>query len=292
MKSDTIHYYKKLSDQKITSYLEFTLTDFSPKLNDAIAFSLLNGGKRVRAILVYGVGQILNVNESILAPPACAVELIHAYSLVHDDLPAMDDSPLRRGQPSTHIKYDEATAILAGDALLTLAFECLSSNTILSNLQKVKMITELAKASGASGMIAGQMQDIEAEGNTLTTQQLSELHSLKTGKLLEASMVLGAIAANADDNTILLFRQIAKHIGLAFQIKDDLLDATGNEEQLGKPLTDQQNAKSTYVSLLGIEEAQRSLEQETTAAHQLLTQFVDTPHWMHELIDFIGQREK
>lgn len=292
MKSNAIQYYKNLSDQKLTFYLEHALPDLSPKLNEAIAFSLLNGGKRVRAILTYGIGQILNTEESILSPPACAVELVHAYSLVHDDLPAMDDSPLRRGKPSTHIKYDEATAILAGDALLTLAFECLSHNIVLTSEQKIQMITELAQASGASGMIAGQMQDIAAEDRTLTTQQLNQLHYLKTGKLLEASMVLGAIAANANDEIILLIRKIAKHVGLAFQIKDDLLDAIGDESQLGKPKTDQQNIKSTYVTLLGIDAANIALEQEITAAHQLLTQLVDTSHWMHELINFIGKREK
>jgi len=291
MRQDKQQYYKDLTEQNLSDYFGNALSSALTELNSAIRYSLLNGGKRIRAILVYAIGEILNCDKTLLQAPACAVELIHAYSLVHDDLPAMDDSPLRRGKPSAHIQYSEATAILAGDALLTLAFECLSSCVALSDSQKIKMITELSRASGASGMIEGQMQDIAAENNSLSLEQLTQLHYLKTGKLIEASMILGAIATNAHDETILTLRKIARHLGIAFQIKDDLLDATGDESQLGKPKSDMHNAKTTYVSLLGVDEASIKLLTEIESASKLLTQLIKTPHWVHELIDFVGKRQ-
>lgn len=216
------------------------------RLHEAMRYAIFNGGKRIRPLLVYLTGKALNVDDITLDAPACAVELIHAYSLVHDDLPAMDDDDLRRGKPSCHKAFDEATAILVGDALQSLAFYVVSNNS--------KMIQTLALASGSRGMVGGQAIDIAAIGKSLNIAELENMHIHKTGALIRASVKMGALACQTiDDNLLNKLDHYAKCIGLAFQIKDDILDIEANTETLGKTQgADLANDKVTYPSLLGL----------------------------------------
>ena len=237
----------------------------APHLMAAMKYATLGGGKRIRPLLCFASAQLFDQdplgNNAVLSA-ACSVELIHAYSLVHDDLPAMDDDDLRRGRPTTHIEFDEATAILAGDALQTLAFDVLSSESGIPSEIVVKSIQILAQASGHSGMAGGQMIDLEAVGNEADLQALINMHSMKTGALIRASVTLGAMAAGCSDKAhINALASYADKIGLAFQIKDDILDCTSSTEVLGKQQgADAQLGKPTYVSLLGLDGAQEKLK--------------------------------
>ena len=282
--------YKTSIDIQLTKYFNAHLKHSPQMLQEAIRYCSLNAGKRIRALLVYGIGEIFSASIEQLHAPACAVELIHAYSLIHDDLPAMDDSPLRRGKPACHIIYGDAIAILAGDTLQTLAFEILSQAKFLSDKQCLQSITELSRASGANGMIGGQVIDITATGKKLDLNQLTHLHQLKTGKLIEASAVLGAISAKASETDITKIRQFASHLGLAFQIQDDLLDVMGTTTELGKPCHDQANLKNTYTTLLGVNIAKEKLQYEINAAQNILEEITPEAHWLHTLVDFITTR--
>ncbi|WP_158116835.1 (2E,6E)-farnesyl diphosphate synthase [Vibrio cincinnatiensis] len=228
-------------------------------LIEAMRYGLLLGGKRARPYLVYITGQMLGCKLSDLDTPACAVECIHAYSLIHDDLPAMDDDELRRGQPTCHIKFDESTAILTGDALQTLAFTILSEGPLSAQGEsnRIKMIQTLAQASGAQGMCLGQALDLAAENRTITLQELETIHHNKTGALMRCAIRTGAMAAGQAGLDILpQLDRYAAAIGLAFQVQDDILDVISDTETLGKPQgSDQQLHKSTYPALLGLEGA-------------------------------------
>ncbi|MGY5584891.1 (2E,6E)-farnesyl diphosphate synthase [Vibrio cincinnatiensis] len=228
-------------------------------LIEAMRYGLLLGGKRARPYLVYITGQMLGCKLSDLDTPACAVECIHAYSLIHDDLPAMDDDELRRGQPTCHIKFDESTAILTGDALQTLAFTILSEGplSVQGESNRIKMIQTLAQASGAQGMCLGQALDLAAENRTITLQELETIHHNKTGALMRCAIRTGAMAAGQAGLDILpQLDRYAAAIGLAFQVQDDILDVISDTETLGKPQgSDQQLHKSTYPALLGLEGA-------------------------------------
>ncbi len=227
----------------------------SELLQEALQYSLLNGGKRLRPLLVYATGQALGANLNHCDRPAMAVELIHAYSLVHDDLPAMDDDDLRRGRPTCHKAFDEATAILVGDALQTLAFEVLADEQQPAALAMVKT---LAQASGTQGMVAGQMLDLQGEGKQLGLDDLQRLHSHKTGALIRAAVRMGALAAGAKAEAFNTLDAYATALGLAFQVQDDLLDIQGDEATLGKKTgADALLNKATYPSLLGVEGAER-----------------------------------
>ena len=219
------------------------------------------GGKRIRPFLVYAVGEMFGVEKSQLDNAAGAIESIHAYSLIHDDLPAMDDDDLRRGQPTCHIAFDEATAILAGDSLQTFAFE-LIGQAPQSAEQRLEMIQCLAKASGYQGMCGGQALDLAATDKHVSLAQLEKIHRLKTGALICAAVELGAIAANASQTHRELLNTFAQNIGLAFQVHDDILDVIGDTETLGKPQgSDEAANKSTYPALLGLESAQEKAKQ-------------------------------
>ena len=235
-----------------------TLTNqTSQRLAQAMNYSTLNGGKRLRALLVYATGEALGSDLSLLDAPASAVELVHAYSLVHDDMPIMDDDDLRRGRPTCHKAYDDATALLVGDALQTLAFETLCDNA-LPPLQQSKMVKTLAQNSGVFGMAGGQAIDLESVGHNLTLENLQNMHELKTGALIRASVALGALAS-ADVNEAVLAKldHYAYCIGLAFQVQDDVLDVTADTETLGKTQgADVALNKPTYPALLGLESAQ------------------------------------
>ena len=261
------------------------------QLHGAMRYAALGGGKRIRPVLVYATGAALGVELSRLDGPACAVEMIHAYSLVHDDLPAMDDDELRRGRPTCHIAFDEATAILAGDGLLTLAFEVLSSdeNINVSAGQRLGMIRELSVASGNRGMVGGQAIDIAAEGTQLTLEQLQNMHAHKTGALIRAAVRLGALACDtlSPEQTTSL-DNYADAIGLAFQIRDDILDVEADTETLGKPQgSDEARNKPTYTSLLGLDGAREkalSLHQKALQSLEGFGEAADPLRWISAYI--------
>ncbi|HSW69011.1 MAG TPA: farnesyl diphosphate synthase [Gammaproteobacteria bacterium] len=247
-------------------------------LQEALAYSTLNGGKRIRPLLVYLTGKTFDAAWENLDVPACAIEFIHVYSLIHDDLPAMDNSDLRRGKASCHKKFNEAIAILAGDALQPLAFEIIAEHpAALSPAQRLRMIKILSEMSGLKGMAAGQMLDMEG---THTLDALTKMYGLKTGALLKASVQLGAIAANISDENILDSLQIfAENLGLAFQIQDDLLDVECETHLTGKPTgNDKTNQKTTYPSLLGVQKSRQHVEKLFSSA-------------IHSL-DFLGEKNK
>lgn len=257
--------------QDIDSHLENliqSLPDYAPKLKEAMLYALTCGGKRMRPLLVHLVGEMLDTPFSDRQTISTAIECIHSYSLVHDDLPAMDDDDLRRGQPTCHIAFDEATAMLTGDALQTLAFTVLAEHTLsdYAHLQRAKMIGVLANASGYRGMCGGQAIDLDSTGKTVSLEALQQLHRLKTGALLRACVEITCIASDkltpSQQQQLLTF---AKCIGLAFQVKDDILDVTATTETLGKPKgSDEALGKSTFPSLLGLAGAQAEL----TKLHQ------------------------
>ena len=231
------------------------------RLHAAMRHGVLNGGKRMRPMLVYATGRAFGATEADLDAAAVAVELIHCYSLVHDDLPAMDDDALRRGQPTVHVAFDEATAILAGDALQTLAFSALARAEAPAQL-RIDWVDALATASGASGMCGGQALDIDATGHTQALAQLQRMHSLKTGALVRAAVRMGALAADADQDTLARLDTFAAAFGLAFQVRDDLLDIEASSEQLGKTAgKDVAQAKATYPALLGLQGARARLDE-------------------------------
>lgn len=268
-------------------------------LVEAMHYGALLGGKRLRPFLVYATGQMFNVSPGTLDAPAAAVECIHAYSLIHDDLPAMDDDDLRRGQPTCHIKYGEANAILAGDALQTLAFTILSEAPMpeVSDKDRLAMITELAQASGVAGMCGGQALDLQAEGQQVSLTDLERIHRHKTGALIRAAVRLGALSAGEKGRAALpVLDRYAQSIGLAFQVQDDILDVVGDTATLGKRQgADQQLGKSTYPALLGLEQAQIKARDLIDDAHramaQLAAQSLDTTA-LEALANYIIQRNK
>lgn len=252
--------YLKSHQQTINTALGDLLRPDSQKATriiQAMQYSLLAGGKRLRPILAIATAEALQGDTAAVLPAACALEMIHTYSLVHDDLPAMDDDELRRGQPTAHVRFDEATAILAGDALLTKAFEIISDpqNGQQADLaRRLRIIHTLARAAGHQGMIQGQMLDIDTEGQQLDLESLKQLHKLKTGALIEASVMVGALYGDADSEDLTALRLYANQIGLAFQVVDDMLNVSGDPTRLGKAVgTDSVKGKNTFPSLLGLE---------------------------------------
>ena len=243
------------------------------RLHAAMRHAVLGGGKRMRALLVYASGTLLQADETTLHAPAIAVELIHAYSLVHDDLPAMDDDDLRRGKPTVHIAFDEATAILAGDALQTLAFERLATADATATL-RVDWLATLAQASGAAGMCGGQALDVDATGSQQSLDDLQRMHALKTGALIRAAVRMGALAGGADAATLTRLDGFADALGLAFQVRDDILDIEASSTQLGKTAgKDVAQAKSTYPALLGMDGAKTKLAELDARMRQALAPY-------------------
>lgn len=262
------------------------------RLHQAMRYSCLGGGKRLRAMLVYSAGELFGVKPQILDTPACAVEMIHAYSLIHDDLPAMDDDDLRRGKPTSHKAYGEAMAILAGDALQTLAFDLLANDDSLSDQQRNAMIGRLAQSSGSSGMAGGQAIDFDAMGQSLTLDDLENMHRLKTGALIRAAVALGGLCYEGIDKTSLdALDDYAASIGLAFQVADDILDATADTETLGKDSgSDAELNKPTYVSLLGIGGARTAAKNWHERANASLDKLPGDTHLLSELASFLVNR--
>lgn len=264
----------------------------SPRLDDAMRYSVLGGGKRIRPALCLAAARALRSNQTKAVAPACALELVHAYSLVHDDLPAMDDDDLRRGRPTVHIAFDEATAILAGDALQTLAFGLLAEAPELSDHQRMAMINTLVKASGHQGMVGGQAIDLESVGQRLTIDQLENMHRHKTGALIEASVRLGALTADAvTEQQLTQLASFASALGLAFQVQDDLLDIEGDTEVIGKRQgSDAAREKPTYPSLLGIAGARAHLNELLKQAHHALDDFGEEADTLRAMADYVVAR--
>ncbi|MDF2529311.1 MAG: geranyl transferase [Gammaproteobacteria bacterium] len=265
-------------------------------LYQAMAYSVLNGGKRLRGMLVYATGEALRAPQAELDVAACAVEMIHAFSLIHDDLPAMDNDDLRRGKPTCHIAFDEATAILAGDALQTQAFQILSQNNSpqFEPVTRLKMIEALSIASGAEGMAGGQQIDVHAVGKKLNLQELQYMHHLKTGRLISASVELGYLAAGRDEADLRkALLDYAEQIGLAFQIQDDILDLTSQASTLGKTAQkDLIQNKATYPMLLGLEEAKRQAGLAYETAIASLGPLGKSADILKAIADYIVQRDR
>ena len=279
---------------RIEAVLARTLpaADIAPQtLHSAMRYSALGGGKRVRALLCYAAAELCNTELKIADAAASAVELIHAYSLVHDDMPCMDDDDLRRGKPSCHKQYDDATALLVGDALQSLAFEVLAAPQLCANAhQQVQLLHMLAIASGSTGMAGGQAIDLGAVGKPLTQTQLESMHQLKTGALIQASVLLGAI--NGSTAQIKAVSEYARNIGLAFQVVDDILDVEADTSTLGKTAgKDAISQKPTYVTLLGLVEAKAYATQLYENAILSLVTFGEEARRLRELASFITQRQ-
>ena len=281
--------------QQVDAQLERILPPASgpaERLFAAMRYSVFNGGKRLRPALCFAAADAIGVSNINTTKVAAAVEMIHAYSLIHDDLPAMDNDDLRRGKPTCHIQFDEATAILAGDALQSLAFQQLTELTDMASDSLVELMSILATYSGCSGMAAGQAIDLAATGQTLDIDQLDTMHRHKTGALIEASLLMGAITAGgASQAQLSALRDFAHAIGLAFQVQDDILDVESSTEQLGKQQgSDAANNKSTYTSLLGLERARNQAASLYQQSIDSLEVFADRAEPLRQLASFIVNR--
>ena len=263
-------------------------------LRDAMAYGVLNGGKRLRAALVFGAARMAMGAQTDMAPSeamlrtAAAIECLHAYSLVHDDLPAMDDAATRRGQPSCHIEFDEATAILAGDALQTMAFEILADPRTHSDAAiRIQLVATLAKAAGMQGMAGGQMLDLQAEQKDFDLRQTQQMQMMKTGALMSCAVICGGIVGGASPKLLAAQTSFAQHLGLAFQIADDLLDYAGDASVMGKPAgQDANRGKAGFVALMGLEEARQAAHRMIANANAELAPWQNLAEYMQNLATF------
>ena len=264
------------------------------RLHEAMRYAVLNGGKRIRPLLVYAAGECLAVDLEKLDVPATAIELMHAFSLVHDDLPAMDDDDLRRGQPTVHRKFDEATAILAADALQPLAFHTIAAAAALSDEESRHLTTLIAEACGSHGMTGGQAIDLASEGKNLSIDELTEMHGLKTGALIRAAAMSPCyLAGNLSQNYWSAMDGFSRDIGLAFQIRDDILDVTGQTDVIGKPAGSDQNMnKATWPAVFGMEESIRRCDELLGSAMQHLDTFGHRAEPLRLLANFIVSRSR
>jgi len=290
--------YLEYNQNKINNILDVCLDNSlnQNRIVQAMKYSLMAGGKRLRPILCIASAEAIGPVPNAVLTAACALEMIHTYSLIHDDLPSMDNDDLRRGKPTCHNKFDEATAILAGDALLTLAFQLLSSisetNTISAD-KYLEVIYSVSRAAGYNGMIEGQMRDIASEGLSMSLEELESMHRLKTGCLIEASVITGALLSGGNVTQIDHLKTYANNIGLAFQITDDLLDILGDSVIIGKKTgADQLRKKNTYPSLLGIEESKKLSEIFIQNALQALNIFDKKSDPLRYIAEYIMNREK
>ena len=291
---------------RFEDYLAATLTNYSQDIGqnpqaqpliNALAYSSLAGGKRIRAMLVYMAAQACQTNNTaihaITDAAAAAVELVHCYSLIHDDLPAMDDDDLRRGKPSCHIQYGEANAILAGDALQTLAFELLTHQTDGTAELHIALIRELTRASGANGMVGGQAIDLAVVNQSITYDELVNMHRLKTGALMDAATHMGCLCGGGDTQQSQALRDYAQAIGLAFQVQDDILDIEGSSEQIGKPQgTDIAANKPTYPAIMGLAQAKVKAQSLCDEALAALADFDSNADPLRSLAHYIIQRSQ
>jgi geranylgeranyl diphosphate synthase type II len=269
--------------------------NYPPLLYEAMRYSVFAGGKRLRPVLTMACAEAAGGEPAHVLPTACAIELIHTYSLIHDDLPAMDNDDFRRGEPTSHRVYGEAIAILAGDALLTLAFELMTRNVregLIGSERVLRIIGEIAVAAGAAGMIGGQAIDILFMNKDLDAGILEYIHRHKTGALYRAAARSGAILAGADEEVLRSLTDYAEHLGMAFQIKDDILDIEGNQAKMGKPAgSDERNKKTTYPTLWGMEKAKEKAGLAVAAAIQTLNNFDHRADFLRQLATFIITRD-
>lgn len=287
---------RELVEERLPEYVRPKL-DESGRLNEAIAYSLLSGGKRLRPILVLLASDACGGDREQALPAACAIEMVHTYSLVHDDLPAMDDDDLRRGRPTCHNQFDEATAILVGDALLTRAFEVLATEVSPPEVATA-CCADLASAAGSQGMVGGQQADLEAEradvecDATDALERLESIHRRKTGRLITSALTMGGRIAGATSKQLECLENYGSRVGLAFQIADDLLDVTGTREKMGKNVRkDAEIGKLTYPSLLGEAESRRRAADLVAAARESLEPFGERAHGLDELARFVLERD-
>lgn len=278
--------------QKINTAAERYIKD-RRRIMQSMRYCLMADGKRIRPILCIAGAEAVGGKETDVMPVACALEMIHTYSLIHDDLPGMDDDHLRRGKATCHIAFDEATAILAGDALLTLAFEVLSSAQAREPERLLNVIKIIAAAAGCNGMIEGQMRDIASEGVVLSIEELEHLHKLKTGALIEASVLSGAMLIGTDNNELEQLRAYGGYIGLAFQIADDILNIEGDPEVLGKAVgSDERRKKSTYPSVMGLDNSKKFAKELISKALETLSGFDRQAEPLRAIAKYIIERKR
>lgn len=282
----------------VSRYLDETvLTRDTPEktIYDAMKYSLMAGGKRIRPVLALAVCEMLGGHLDDVIPYACGIEMIHTYSLIHDDLPAMDNDDYRRGRLTSHKVYGEAVAVLAGDALLNFAFETMLRYSIKNSRnidRKVRAMEIIAGASGVSGMIGGQIVDLESEGKAIPKETLNYMHKCKTGALIKASVMSAAVISGADERAAGCLEEFSEKIGLAFQIKDDILDVEGNLDTMGKKSgSDASNNKSTFVTLYGLEESKKMLDEVNRSAMLNLEGFGEKAEFLRNMAVYIGQRK-
>ncbi len=283
--------YSRVFNDNIEKYIPSENCEYSTVIS-AAKYSLSAGGKRLRPALVLEFCKMFCGDYTPAIPAAVAIEMIHTYSLIHDDLPCMDDDDIRRGRPSCHVAYAEDIALLAGDGLQALAFSTLA-NCGMPAEKIVSSISVLAECCGFEGMVGGQVIDLESENKQITLDKLALLHKLKTGKLIEAAVKMGCIFGGASKSDTDLCVKYAKNIGLAFQIRDDILDVIGNEAELGKPIgSDANNMKNTFVSLMSLEAAEKQVEVYTESAKSAISVFGDKAENLCKLADYLAQRKK
>ncbi len=283
---EQLAFYAKYTNNQLQKRLSFESNCLQIQVIDAMRYSLLDSGKRLRAALVLEFARLCHASRASASAFACAIEMVHAYSLIHDDLPCMDDDDLRRGKPSCHKAFGEANALLAGDGLLTMAFET-AADAALPSESIVYAVTTLSEAAGVFGMIGGQVIDLASEGKQICLETLNTLYELKTGALLRASAKLGCIAGGADTEMLDTANAYAKALGLAFQITDDILDVVGTAEKLGKPIgSDQNSHKTTYVTLLGMEGAKKAAKEQVELAKKSIHCLDDKGFllWMADMV--------
>ena len=262
-------------------------------LRASMEYSLMAGGKRLRPILLMAAADAVGADGTRFLPVACALEMIHTYSLIHDDLPAMDDDALRRGKATNHVVYGDGIAILAGDALLTLAFTVILRQKDVPSETLLRVVDEISRAAGAEGMVGGQALDLEAENRQITMEELRSVHRGKTGALFCAALRSGAILAGATEEQLAALTSYADHFGLAFQITDDILDVIGSAEEIGKPVgSDEKNNKSTYVSLTSLPEAQALARCTAEAAEEALSIFGAEADFLRGLVTYLVNRKQ
>jgi geranylgeranyl diphosphate synthase type II len=273
--------------------LLYTKTTYPPRIHEAMRYSVLAGGKRLRPVLVIAAAEAVGGKLEEVLDVACAMEMIHTYSLIHDDLPAMDDDDYRRGQPTSHKVYGEGIAILTGDALLTYAFEVMAAAKINDQGRLLTVIREIAQAAGTLGMIGGQVVDLESAGKQIDHQTLEYIHRAKTGALFRVSLRAGAILAGATKEQLTCLTEYAEHFGLAFQITDDILDIVGDEQKIGKPIgSDMKNMKVTYPSLFTLPVARTMAEETIGKALTCLDQNGLQSTFLRALVQYLAKREQ
>lgn len=288
--SEYITNYQQKINKNIKS--ELNQLTISSRLKEAMLYSFKAGGKRLRPILLIASYETYSTNISKVMSTALALEMIHTYSLIHDDLPAMDDDDLRRGKPTNHKAFDEATAILAGDALLTYSFESIAEDPLLMDQEKVKLMKWLSRASGPKGMVAGQMLDLQAEDKQITIEELENIHTLKTGELIQFAVIAGAYLGQATNEQLHHLKTYAYYLGLIFQIQDDILDVIGDQEKIGKPIgSDELNEKSTYPQLLGLEGAIEQRNAYVIKAKTALNKAEADHSYLLSLTEYLTQRD-